>query len=365
MIVDCHAHVFEHWIGACGHPNSRQHKLYLQRMLTRTIARTYRTRDGRRADTKALFRENDNSWNGLNDVDFRVGRFGQLEFTVDGEDYHIQYMPVGMQELRAPPELMLAQMAYAGVDHCILQAGSGYGRMNDYNAYAQRQYPHKMTGLMHVDEAKAGEPAWLAEIDRAYSDLGLRGIYYNLEGLSRYGFAWPIDDPRLRPFWEKLRALKLKFCIELNSGPTYDQAGYMGHLTALGRLMNDFPDVPVHIAMGPPVGFFARGGKWEFPREALAIYKRDNVVIELMFPITWGGQWDYPYPEAQALIRDLRDKLGAEKLLWGSDMPNVERFCTYTQCVDYVRRYCEFLTAREKDLILGVNCARFYGLKLE
>jgi hypothetical protein len=47
-----------------------------------------------------------------------------------------------------------------------------------------------------------------------------------------------------------------------------------------------------------------------------------------MFPITWGGVWDYPYPEAQALIRDMRDRWGASKLVWGSDMPNVERFCT-------------------------------------
>lgn len=54
---------------------------------------------------------------------------------------------------------------------------------------------------------------------------------------------------------------------------------------------------------------------------------------------------------------------GASKLAWGSDMPNVERFCTYRQCVDYVRRYCGFLTAAEKDLILGDNIAALFGLK--
>ena len=43
-------------------------------------------------------------------------------------------------------------------------------------------------------------------------------------------------------------------------------------------------------------------------------------------------------------------------------MPNVERFCTYRQSLDYVRKYCPFLTAREKDLILGDNCAAFYGI---
>ena len=35
---------------------------------------------------------------------------------------------------------------------------------------------------------------------------------------------------------------------------------------------------------------------------------------------------------------------------------------TYRQSLDYVRKYCPFLTAREKDLILGDTCAAFYGL---
>ena len=114
-------------------------------------------RDGARADTKALFRAGDEGWGGLADVDLRVGRFGRLEFTHDGEAYGIQYMPAGMQELVAPPELMLAQMMNAGVDHCVLQAGGGYGAMTEMNADSGRRYPGRMTGLMHVDEAMAGD----------------------------------------------------------------------------------------------------------------------------------------------------------------------------------------------------------------
>jgi hypothetical protein len=92
------------------------------------------------------------------------------------------------------------------------------------------------------------------------------------------------------------------------------------------------------LVMGPPVAHFAREGRWEFPAEVLAAYRRENLLIEIMFPITWGGTWDYPYPEAQALIRQMRELFGAAKLVWGSDMPNVERFCTYRQSLDYVRR---------------------------
>jgi len=43
-------------------------------------------------------------------------------------------------------------------------------------------------------------------------------------------------------------------------------------------------------------------------------------------------------------------------------MPNVERFCSYRQCVDYVRRHCSFLTASEKDMVLGDTMDRLLGV---
>jgi hypothetical protein len=55
-------------------------------------------------------------------------------------------------------------------------------------------------------------------------------------------------------------------------------------------------------------------------------------------------------------------QLGAENLVWGSDMPNVERFCTYKQSLDYVRHHCDFLSARELDLVLGGNLKRVFEL---
>lgn len=361
MIVDCHAHVIENWIGTGGHPTRSIHAKYLQRMLAFTVARTFHARTGKPADTKALLDPVDRGWSGLRDVDFRVGRYGQLEFTVDGEDYYVQYMPVGMQNLEAPPDFMLAQMAYVGIDHAVLQAGGAYGAMTSYNAYAQSQYPHKFTGLMHVDEAMGGTPEGLAEIERG-AMLGLKGIYYNVDGFSRHGFPWQLDDARLEPMWHLIERKKLILCIELSAGPSYDQAGYASALLALGRVLDRHPSIRTHLAMGIPVQFFGKGERWDIPSELEAVYKRDEFYIEIMFPITWGGRWDYPYKEAHPLIRDLRSRFGAEKLLWGSDMPNVERFCTYQQSLDFVVRYCDFLSTSDMERILGLNCAGLYNI---
>jgi predicted TIM-barrel fold metal-dependent hydrolase len=355
MIIDCHAHVFQHWAGACGHPSSEIHRKYIQKVQTRTSARVFRARDGKEVSGAVLFREGDNSWAGLKDVDFRVGNYGRLDFTIDGEDYHSQYMPVGMQQIVAPPELMLAQMSYAGVDHCILQTGWGYGAMNDYNAFAQNQYPDKFTALLNVDEPRAFTDAGLAEFDRAHRDLGLKGVYFALDAFARYGFDVTFDDARYDAFWSKIDSAGLPVFFEITAIPNYDAVSYIRNLMRLHGLMNRYSNIRWVLVMGPPVGFFGKSGAWDFPDEVLAAMRHDNLLIEIMFPITWGGAWEYPYPQAQELVRGMRDRFGASKLIWGSDMPNVERFCTYTQSLDYVRRHCSFLTPSEKDAVLGGN----------
>jgi predicted TIM-barrel fold metal-dependent hydrolase len=362
MIIDCHAHVFQNWHGACGHPSIDIHLKYIQKNVTRPAAETFRVRDGMRVKPGLLFREGDNTWDGLKDVEFRIGRYGRLEFVHEDEEYAIQYMPVGMQTIESPPEFMIAQMVYAGVDHCILQAGGGYGAMNDFNAFTQSAFPEKFTGLLHVDEAMADRADVLAEVDRAHRTLGLKGLYYSHD-FSRHGYARNLDHDAFRPFWEKVAGYGLPAFVELSSTPSYDRASYIANLTALDRVMQRHPALRFVLVMGPPVAHFGSSGKWEFPADVLAAYKRDNLLIEIMFPITWGGVWDYPYPEAQELTSQMRDLFGAGKLVWGSDMPNVERFCTYRQSLDYVRKHCAFLSASEKDAVLGNNAAQLFGLR--
>ena len=361
MIIDCHAHVIENWNDDCGHPDHATHLKYLQRGLAFTVARSFSARDGSRVGTAELLDPDDRSWNGLKDVHLRIGRFGRIAFTVDGEERYIQYMPVGMQTLEAPPQLMLAQMAYVGVDHAVLQAGGIYGAMTSYNAYAQQRFPDRFTGLMNVDEATAGSPEMLAEVDRGVG-LGLKGVYYGYESFARHGYAWAMDDRRLDPFWERLAAHGLVLCLEVNGAPSNDKAGYLRNMASVARVLAKFPRIKCHLAMGIPVQFLSGGERWDIPDDLLALYKRDDFHIEIMFPITWGGRWDYHYPEARPLIRDARNRFGADKLIWGSDMPNVERFCTYAQSLTYLTRYCDFLTGAEQDKILGGNTARLYGI---
>ena len=174
-------------------------------------------RDGKRVGGEVLFRADNNAWSGLKDVNFRVGQFGRLEFTIDGEEYYLQYMPVGMQQIVAPPELMLAQMQYAGVDHCVLQAGWGYGAMNDYNLRSS-QYPTWFTALLNVDEPRAAWRGRLPEFDRAYRQLGLKGVYFALD-IRAVRLRRNVDDAIFDAFWSHVELAGLPVFIELHRDP--------------------------------------------------------------------------------------------------------------------------------------------------
>ena len=66
----------------------------------------------------------------------------------------------------------------------------------------------------------AGRPAQLAEIDHAFDVLKLRGLYFNVDSLSRHGFRWPLDAPQMEAFWDKLARLGAVLCIEFSAGPS-------------------------------------------------------------------------------------------------------------------------------------------------
>ncbi len=86
------------------------------------------------------------------------------------------------------------------------------------------------------------------------------------------------------------------------------------------------------------------------------------MMLEVLYPIHWGRTHDYPYPELKPVIQRLYRLVGAERLVWGSDMPNVERNCTYRQSCEYLGGILDGIaTATEQESIFGLNILRLVG----
>ena len=62
------------------------------------------------------------------------------------------------------------------------------------------------------------------------------------------------------------------------------------------------------------------------------------------------------------MLEQMLERIGADHLLWGTDMPFQNRFCTYRQSRDWIEKYCDFLTPQDKASILGGTAARILSL---
>jgi predicted TIM-barrel fold metal-dependent hydrolase len=127
------------------------------------------------------------------------------------------------------------------------------------------------------------------------------------------------------------------------------------------KVLERHPGIPTVLVQAFPLGYYAQDGKYKLPDVAHRLAKLPKFLIEIAYPISYGGIWEYPYAEARPLIRQLRDWFGAERLVWGSDMPNVIRFCTYRQSYQFFK-HCDFLSESEMDLLLGDNLANLFGI---
>ena len=137
-------------------------------------------------------------------------------------------------------------------------------------------------------------------------------------------------------------------------------------MRAFSAWADRFPDIPSLVLMGFCVRPFKQNGRVEYPKELFDILKKPNILVEIVYPIQVGPVgWDYPFPQAQELIKQQYEELGGDKLCWGSDMPNVERNCTYKQSLTYLTKYCDFIDRKDMELILGGNIARILKIKTD
>ena len=301
------------------------------------------------------------SW--LPDVDFRFGRFGQVELTHNGDDYFFQLVPASLFDSSAPPEYTIAQMDYAGVGRAVLQSDRIYGRMDDYLGECVRRYPDRFVALAQVDEWVGGEPEQLARLRRQIEELGFSGLYFPTEGFFHTDFRTNVNSPELEPLWELVAELGIPIHWHAVSRRRPLLERYLEEIDQFTEWGRTHPEIPSVLTHGLENLRIDVGGTDRFtvPREILTLLRLPNWHIELMLhKMAFDHEFPPYHPKIPQVVRTLVEEVGAHKLLWGSDMPSCEEVVTYRQTQILWRTQCDFLTAEERDGILGENMARFY-----
>ncbi|MCI0791779.1 MAG: amidohydrolase [Chloroflexi bacterium] len=372
MIIDSHAYCFEPADSPNGYASAEEHLRWVQAGQAGHYQPAFRLRDREPASSASLALEGTKGLSSLPNVDLRIDHAaGRVVWTIEGEDYTKHYYPPNLRNCEFTPESLIGEMDYAGVDIALLHTNPMLGRDSAYLAECVQAFPDRLRSMAPVDEWRIRDDmdTVIEELTTAITVHGLHAIKFNPNTYLVSPEPW--DDGVYRPFWEAATSLNVPIFFSLGPGPgehkgessSEEVGGYLDELMILTRWMERYPDVVCSITHGFPYRAFLEGGGVRFPEAVWEPFKNPNLSIEVCFPVRIGDMFDFPYREIWPALEEMVTRIGADHLMWGTDMPFQNRHCTFRQSRDWIEKYCEFLAQEEVDLIMGGTAARVIGIE--
>ena len=366
MIFDGPAYCFPSLRDSAGFSDPDQLRRHLQLAISGNQQPVWRVRDRATGDNEALIdASNRYELKGVKDSDFHAAENGRFEWTVDGEVYTKQYLPPQITDMSYPPDRLVAEMDYAGVDRALLHRTPYLGIGNDFIADCVKRFPERLMGLAHVEEwlISVDPDTSVQKVEKAIQQQGLSALQFLSPQLNLYGQREAWDGENFRPFWDRVSELEIPVFFSLKGRVDPRVESYIEELKTLRRWVNRYPDVTVVLTHGLEWPHFIKKDKIMLPEEVWVPFENPNLHLQLLFPISLGTVWDYPMTQVQPTIVECVERLGADRLMWGTDMPMIMRYWSYRQNIDFIRRYCSFLDTEQTDAILGNTSARLMGVE--
>ena len=373
VIVDSHAYCFEPIDRPAGHASGEEHLRWVQASHAGHHQPAWRIRDRASVESRVLDPEGRSDLSRMPDVGFRADREkGRVVWTVDGEDCTKQFFPPNLRDLEYTAHSLIAEMDYAEVDVTLLHTDPMLGRDSAFQGECVQLYPDRLRSMAPVDEWRIiGEmDAVTGELVEAIETHGLHAIKF-IPPLAYLADPEPWDVGSYRPFWEVAASLGVPVFFTLGSGPgevagiltpEEERRGYLDELGILMRWMERYPDVPCSLTHGFPWRAFLEGNGIRLPDEIWTPFQNPRCHLEVCFPVRLGDLFDFPYREVWDTLEEMVERIGADRLLWGTDMPFQNRFCTYRQSRVWIEKYCAFLSSMDRESIMGGTAARLLGL---
>ena len=253
-------------------------------------------------------------------------------------------MPPGFADSRVPAETAIAYFDDAGVHVGVVVQEYMDGSQNEYLVDVMRRFPERF--FCHALLDFYNPARCLAEY-AAVKASGYRGIKVPAGHLCAADPRIRIDDPDIMKVYAAMEADGMVLSVDLAEGDAQ-----VDELAAIASAHPGLSIVLGHFAMANRPGWM----------EQLRLCKLPNVYVE-----SGGICWLFrdegiEFAGAQEAIRQAREEVGADKIMWGSDLPRTMVDFTYRQLLDFTRFGCDFFTADEKAAFLGGNAARVYGL---
>ena len=282
-----------------------------------------------------LWLKQDTSWNGLPIKSLKNGRSIFL-----GEE--VQMIPPFIIDGVNSAEVFLSNMDYAQVSAAVVVQELIDGCQNDYLEEVGKKYPDRFVVCGMCDYFNGNLVSQAEDlIGRGFKGIAIPGHRLILDGQRVM-----LNSDEMMEMFKLMEKKDVFLSITLADGDV--QVGEMQDVIA------ECPELKIAVGhFGMPTR-----DRWQ---EQVKLARSKNVFVE-SGGITWLYNSEfYPFDGAIRAIREAADLVGMDKLMWGSDYPRTITAITYRMSYDFVLKSKE-MTEEEKNLFLGGNAARFYGL---
>jgi len=262
----------------------------------------------------------------------------------------IQMMPEEIGTYGAAPEALLKIMDAHKVEKAVLLQGNYFGFQNLYTYEAVQKYPDRFAG------AAAYDPFCVkAEQIKQYlfDELKFRILKFevsNGSGLMSYHPVIDLDGEIMHQVYSHAADHELIFVIDIGR-----PRNACWQVEALARAVSRYPQMKFVVChlLAPQLG---DGDLLKRSLEKLAL---ENVWFDLAALCLNSKPETYPYPAAREYVKYAVDIVGADRLMWGSDMPSAMTRDTYQHFIDFIAQN-PLLREEEKEKIFYENAKQVY-----
>lgn len=266
----------------------------------------------------------------------------------NGEE--IQMIPPGMGDREFTPETLLSLMDENGVEKAILLQGSFYGFQNEYTYEAAQKYPDRLVACATLDPfCKQADRL----LNRFLVEWDIPIVKFETSsggGLMGYHNDFAIDGEVFSSIFQAVAKAGATLVLDIGSP---GMASFQPE--AVANVARKYPELKIVVChlLAP------RLGDEKALVQGLQQLALPNVWLDLA-AIPWNVEPEpYPYPTGVRYVELAKSIVGAEKLLWGSDVPSPLTRDSYAHLMKYL---LGAFTQQEAENVFYHNAVKAFSL---
>ncbi|MFC7404370.1 amidohydrolase family protein [Georgenia alba] len=237
-----------------------------------------------------------------------------------------------------PVEHLVRDLGTAGVAAAAVIQPRVYGPDHGYLDEVLRRFPDRLVGVCLADPLR---PPSVEELRTRFTPrAGYRGI--RMVGLGR-DRSWPLAGADVWRAAEGVDAV-LSLLVEPHQ------------LRAVLTMARRHPTVTVVI---DHLGYCRPGTPRRFVDDMLALADVPEVYLKLSAFGALSGH-TAPFQDLTGLVSELLRVFGADRLLWGSDLPHALSYGEYSSSLEAARHHLSGIPTSDRNKVLLANAARIY-----